>query len=276
MKETNIILVPTDFTPVAEIAAKHAVAVAREINGEIHLLHVVAKQSQAEEIKPKLESIANDLASTSGIPVKSIIRVGNIFDDIGEVAAEASARLIIMGTHGVKGMQHITGSYALRVITNSSVPFIVVQENSEEHIFKNILMPLDLTKETKHKLNITANLAKVFRSKIFVIAPKEDDEFFANTIKRNLAFAKNYLEENKIPYEVKVTDEKGSFTKQVLKQAKAINADLIAIVNSPDSSGLPDIFGSGSEQQIISNEHKIPVLCMNPAKVTVSGSVLFS
>ena len=58
----------------------------------------------------------------------SIIRKGNIFEDIGDVAKEIGARLIIMGTHGIKGIQKLVGSYALKVILHSEIPFIITQK----------------------------------------------------------------------------------------------------------------------------------------------------
>jgi nucleotide-binding universal stress UspA family protein len=273
MKNNNIILVPTDFTKVADCAVNHAITIAQRVGGEIRLLHVVAKQSQVDEIKEKLQKIADEVTAKNNVKTNIIARVGNIFDDIGDVAAEIGASLIIMGTHGVKGFQHITGSHALKVITHSTVPFIVVQEKSIKNGYDDIVLPLSLERETKHKLSATAKIAKYFNSKIYIITPKEEDEFLSNSVKRNLAFTKNYLDEQKIPYAVKSADEKGSFVKQIVKFAVSIDADLIAIVNSPEGTILPDF---AEEQQIITNESQIPVLCVNPAQVTVAGGVLGS
>ncbi|MDQ3192813.1 MAG: universal stress protein [Bacteroidota bacterium] len=271
---SNLILVPTDFTKVADCAIEHAIKIAKTLEGEISLLHVVAKQAQVDVAKDKLQTISEDITKKHGVKVNIITRIGNIFEDIGDVAAEIGAGLIIMGTHGVKGFQHITGSHALKVITNSSVPFIVVQEKSIKNGYEEIVLPLSLSRETKQKLSSTVKIAKYFKSKVFIITPKEDDEFLNNAVKRNLAFAKNYLSEQRVPYSVKMADEKGSFVKQVIKYAVSIDADLIAIVNSPDGSVLPDFLGSADEQQIITNESQIPVLCINPAQVTISGGVL--
>jgi nucleotide-binding universal stress UspA family protein len=271
--KSNIILVPTDFTKVAECAINHAITISQRVSGEISLLHVVSKQSQIDQAKEKLQSAADDIASKNGVKANIIVRVGNIFEDIGDVAAEINASLIIMGTHGVKGFQHITGSHALKVITNSKVPFIVVQEKSIKNGYDDIVLPLSLEKETKQKLATTAKIAKYFNSKVYIITPQEDDEWLNNTVKRNLAFTKNYFDENKIPYSVKVAEEKGNFVKQIIKYAAAIDADLIAIVNTPDGGLLPDF---AEEQQIITNEPQIPVLCVNPAQVTVAGGVLGS
>ena len=100
------------------------------------------------------------------IDVRSIVRVGNIFDDIGDAASELGVSLIIMGTHGASGWQKITGSYALKVITNSSVPFIVVQDQlMNDTGYDSIVVPLDLNNETKQKLEMVASIAHYFDSK---------------------------------------------------------------------------------------------------------------
>ena len=53
---------------------------------------------------------------------------GEIFTTIADVAEELNASLIFLGTHGKVGMQKLTGSWALKVIIKSKVPFIVVQD----------------------------------------------------------------------------------------------------------------------------------------------------
>jgi nucleotide-binding universal stress UspA family protein len=90
-----------------------------------------------------------------------------------------------MGTHGQHGWQHITGSHALKVITHSTIPFIVVQEkNIKETGYDDIVVPLDLSKETKQKLAYVANIATYFNSRVHLITPDESDEF----LKRQVVF----------------------------------------------------------------------------------------
>lgn len=272
----NIILVPTDFTKVADCALNHAIVLAKKLGAEINLLHIVSKQNAIEPTKEKLNKIAEDVRAKHGLTINGIARVGNIFDDIGDVAAEIGAKLIIMGTHGVRGIQHLTGSNAIKVITNSTVPFIVVQEKSITDGYEKIVLPMDMSKETKQKVDATAYLAKYFNSKVYVFAPKEDDEFLGNAVKRNVAFTEKFLKEHNIPYEIKISEDKGNFTKLTIRYAAAINADLIAIVNDPDAAGVPDFLGSSDEQHILTNDPQIPVLCVNPVKVTVSGGIIGS
>ena len=60
-----------------------------------------------------------------------------------------------MGTHGASRWQQIIGSRALKVITSSPVPFILVQEKlMNDTGYDHIVVPLDLNFETKQKLEL--------------------------------------------------------------------------------------------------------------------------
>jgi nucleotide-binding universal stress UspA family protein len=272
----NVFLVPTDYSKVADCAVNHAVKLAQTLSGEIKLLHVVAKDKDVAENEARLQKIAAEISKSANIKVEYTVRVGNIFDDIGKVASEIKAQLIIMGTHGVKGFQHITGSHALRVITNSKVPFIVVQERNIREGYSKIVLPLELAKETKQKIAITISMAKYFHSKVYVFSPLETDEYLRNSAMRNLNYTKSEMQINKIPFETVTAEKSGNFVKQLLSYAAKIDSDLITMLNIQDI-GLTEFIAGPDEQQVITNESQIPVLCMNPVNVTVSGgSVLFS
>ena len=274
---TTKILVPTDFSKAAECALGHAITVTKKVGGEIVLIHVVAKREDVETAKSEVENVAKKAEADSGIKIVGMVRVGNIFDDIANAATETESSMIIMGTHGMKGMQYITGSYAMKVITNSKVPFIVVQLKENKVGYKNIVLPLNLSKDTKQKIQLAAEIAKYFDSKIHLVTPKETDEFLLNQLNRNITYAQRYLKENNISFETDTDAGKsGNFAKDVIKYAVSINADLVAIMKTESDGGVA-LFGGGFEQHMISNEAQIPVMCVNPIKTTLlGGSVLFS
>ncbi|MBL7951382.1 MAG: universal stress protein [Flavobacteriales bacterium] len=270
---TSKILVPTDFTKVADCAMNHAMTVAAKTGAAVYLLHVVDKQAHAEEARKKLEMEAsrarkwNDKAS-----VTALVRIGSIYEDIGDAAAEIGAGLIIMGTHGMRGMQFITGSRALRVITSSNVPFVVVQERMiKDAGYRNIVVPLDLHKETRQKLTLVAEMAKTFGSKVHLITPKEDDEFLHKQLLNHLKFADQYLGERGIEHVATIAKEdSGDFVKAVVKHSVELDADLIAIMNLTEGN-IFGVLGVPYEQEIIANEAQIPVMCMNPVETGVGG-----
>tara|TARA_R110002049_G_scaffold64747_3_gene170492 strand:+ start:1038 stop:1871 length:834 start_codon:yes stop_codon:yes gene_type:complete len=268
------VLVPTDFTDVAKTAISHAAIVANSFKGagEIHLLHVVSSDKATSEAKEKLEKWCEEAYSDYGVTTKYIVKKGSIFDDIGQVAKDIDAKIIIMGTHGLKGIQHLTGSHALKVINNSKVPFIIVQKKKASKEYKDIVLPIRFAQETKQKLGITSSIANHFGSKVHILASNESDEFLRTKVNRELIFAKHYFEERSIQYEVEVAQSTNNFLQQVITYSKEIDADLIAIVNSKEGGILPDLFKGGGEQEIIGNKEEIPVIIMNPTQEFVAES----
>ena len=180
-----------------------------------------------------------------------------------------------MGTHGAKGMQKIMGSHALKVISHSKVPFIIVQEKgpSSTDTYDDIVVPIDYSDVTKQKLTIAANIASHFNSKIHIFAAKESDQFLQTKLDRELSFAKNYFAEKSINYSIENAAQSGGFKKQLVKFASRTNADMIAIVNTREGALLPDLFGS-EEQEVIANDAEIPVLITNPTQKIVAGGVM--
>ncbi|MCB0764023.1 MAG: universal stress protein [Flavobacteriales bacterium] len=271
------ILVPTDFTKVADVAMNHAMKLAGHTGAEVYLLHVVPKQAEAEEARKKLE-VEQWRAQkwNEAVPVHKLVRVGSIFEDIGDAAAEIDADLIMMGTHGMRGMQFLTGSRALRVITSSAVPFIVVQERAiKEGGYDSIVVPLDLHKETRQKLTLVADMAKTFDSKVHLITPKEDDEFLHKQLLNHIKFANNYLDERGIAHDAIIAEEdSGDFVKAVVKHAVQVDADLITIMNLAQGN-IFGVLGVPYEQEIITNEAQIPVMCMNPRETSSGGGWTF-
>ena len=270
------LLVPTDFTNEAHSAIQHAVKLGVIIQAEVILLNVVKEKNDISNATAKLADEEKWAKSINeNIEVRSIVRVGNIFDDIGDAASELGVSMIFMGTHGASGWQKITGSYAIKVITNSSVPFIVVQDQlMNDTGYDSIVVPLDLNNETKQKLEMVANIAHYFDSEVHLITPNESDEFLSNKLKANRIWAAKYLKGKKVKFTTQIVDEGDNLLEGVFKLSAKVEADLIAIMNLQKNS-LMGILGSSYQQEIIANKAKIPVLCLNPLKSTIaSGSIL--
>ncbi len=273
-KNVYKVLVPHDFTAVADCAVNHAAKIAKSFNGEVYLLHVVSKTKEVDAAKAKLSKIVEESDSKYGVNTHAIVRIGNIFDDIGDVASEIGAGYIVMGTHGATGMQKIMGSHALKVISHSKVPFVIVQEKgpSDTDVYDDIVVPIDYSDVTKQKLTIAASIATHFNSKIHIFAAKENDQFLQVKLDRELTFAKNYFSEKSISYSIENAERSGGFKKQLIRFAAKINADMIAVVNTREGALLPDFFGS-EEQEVIANDAEIPVIITNPTQHFVSSSV---
>jgi nucleotide-binding universal stress UspA family protein len=267
-------IVPHDFTPIADNALDHAIRTAAPLGAQVYVLHVVSKEKSLSEAEENLDQIIKKFDHL-GVDLIPSVRLGSIFEDIGDFAKEHHAELIFMGTHGAHGWQHITGSHALKVVTNSDVPFIIVQDKKIKlDGFKNIVVPMDLHKETKQKLAMVSSLATYFNSKVHVVTPDETDEFLKHHVQANIQFAKRFFAERNVEMESAIIPNSG-FDKGVVKYAVSIDADLIAIMNLNRSSFLSAITAN-YEQYIITNDAKIPALIVNPIDLGGYGqSVLF-
>lgn len=267
-------IVPHDFSEVADNALSHAITTAKVVDAKIYLLHVISKNKEIKAAEDKLIEIAKK-HQDAGVQIIPKVRMGNIFEDIGNFASEHHAELIFMGTHGASGWQHIAGSHALKVITNSTVPFVIVQKQTSisENGYNDIVVPLDLHRETKQKLAIVASMAKFFKSRVHVVTPNETDEFLKNKVDANILFSKRFFEDREIEMTATVAHSSG-FDKEVVKIAVEKGADLIAIMNQNKDKLLP-AFSSNYEQYMITNDANIPILVVNPIETPYGLSVLF-
>jgi len=265
------LLIPWDFTPVAENALKYAVKIGSlTTSATVELIHVIesgglfakGKLSEKEAIE-KLKEEYNRIKGTYGIEVKTTVMEGNIFHTISDHASDTNADLVIMGTHGIKGVQKLTGSWALKVIAGSSVPFLVVQDTPrEKRVFEHVVMPLDFSFDEKAKLQWAIKVSVQYKSQIHIIIPNAFDAGVQKKVNYNLAFARKHLESYNIPYEIHSAGKGNKFQDEIINLAQDIEADLILIMTSGSLDFTDYVFGA-QEQHVIANEAKIPVMCIN-------------
>jgi len=278
-KKEKIVLVPTDFTEVANYAIDHAAGIAKLLNGKVALLHVINKETKAflkkehlteSAINDKLGVIASNVEKKYNVKLDYIAEKGSIFKTIAKVTKDISAEVVVMGTHGKIGVQHLIGSFALKVIESSPVPVIVVQERDFGKGYKNIIFPIDETVETKQKVNWAIHIAKIFDSTIHLFGIKSNDEFLCDKIERDIAQIKNILSKNGIKHtDIISEDSYSNFGKSINVYSDNIKADLIMIMTNPDQL-LPDFILSPWAEQVLFNSFKIPVMCINPVNLDIT------
>ena len=229
------IVVPWDFTPVAENALAHAVKISKMVGNEISLLHIVDPSIKPEALGEKkvlLKHVAEENGKKYNMTLNAEIVKGSIFTAIAEFVNEKDASVVVMGTHGMKGMQKLTGSWALKVIIKSKVPFIVVQDPPvDQERYHNIVFPVDYRKENKEKTKMAIYMGKYFDSKVHILVTVATDPNLIKKTKINLSFAIKYLIQNNIEYQIHEIP-KGNFAQQTIDFAQKINADLILIVTT--------------------------------------------
>lgn len=260
---SETVLIPYDFTEKADCAVNHAVKMAKEMKAGLVLLHIVKKVSADGEQSVLLENKANEISQRENIPVKALVKEGTIFKTINEVVDELKCLIVIMGTHGMKGIQKLTGSWALKVIVGCHVPYLIIQKDPEYNNPSKILFPVDYKLETKEKLKWVGMLACLGAIKVVLFGQQGNGPIYDNPTKANMTFSKRYLEERNIDHEIVWADEKGSFYEVSLKYAKENKIDVIMITTTRDIAFHDYVLGA-YEQVIIANEAQIPVFVVNP------------
>jgi len=257
----NIFIVPHDFTSVGDAALKYALFLAQPRKTSIELLHIVSSKEKKHQAEESLQKIINNLdLEVGGSSVVPLVKVGSIFDDISKIAKTKEARLIIMGTHGAKGMQKLFGSYAMKVVINSSVPFLVIQDAVDFTQIKRITIPITTSKESLQIINVAGEIARTFGAEVDVIAEHQSDKRLSQQLRIRISLVKKQFEEKNVVAKVDIIDEKMAFHHAVINYAKKTNSDMIALAYHNDG-----LFASLEKytQTLITNEENIPCLVVN-------------
>jgi len=263
----NIILVPTDFSEVCENATSQAVDAALFLKYKIVLLHVIDKNTKSqlkkenqgtETVIEKLEVIAEKIRTDTNLNVETVAKDGDIFTTIGEVAHDMGVNLIYLGTHGKVGMQKFTGSFALKVVTSSPVPVVVVQKRPFDKGYKKIVLPITSDAGPWEKTRWASFIAKNFGAEIHIY------QLDTVALTESVGIITNHFNKEDVKYKV-VKAESSNFSKQIIDYATTNVCDMIMIMTNPDKSFSKFLLGSYDEE-LIFNTSQIPVMCINPRK----------
>jgi nucleotide-binding universal stress UspA family protein len=136
------ILVPTDFSVGSQVAMEHAKSLATVFQAKVVVLHVVETFTYTvteslqvmnvfklvkAAVEPVLDQTVQDLRKEQ-LSASSLLVQGKAFEEISGQAKEIGADLIVMGTHGRQGVNHLfIGSVAERVVRTAPCPVLTVR-----------------------------------------------------------------------------------------------------------------------------------------------------
>lgn len=176
----NNILVPTDFSEIAQNALGHALKIADVYKNEITLLNIQDEGGLfglfgsdekmgliKEAVEMKMDKlIAESAKSFPNVKINKRFETGKIYKVITEIAEKENFDSIVMGTNGASGLQQITGSNASRVINYAKVPVVVVKDQSiSKNGYEKIVLPIDLSRESRQKSNLGYSFSKTFQQR---------------------------------------------------------------------------------------------------------------
>lgn len=271
-KNRNTLIVTWDNTEMSENALLHALRIARHLDNQIRLVHIVdhpGSKMHLDEITLEFQKQVEESSRKHDFDLQGVVLTGSIFKEIAAYANDSDALIVIMGTHGMTGMQKFTGSHALKVIVGSTVPFLVIQEKpATDERYDSIVFPIDFKAENKEKLQWAIYLGKYFDSKVYLFKAPKKDKGLNRKVNINLTFAVKFLIQNNLDYEIHTAKKSSTFARETIEFAEEKNADLILITTTKNIN-IADYMLGADEQQIIANTSKIPVMCVNPRAAIV-------
>ncbi|MEJ2371716.1 MAG: universal stress protein [Gemmatimonadales bacterium] len=165
MLDIKKIVYATDFSPCSENAFPIAVRLAASHDAELHMVHAIVLHAddphdpahhfpEPDELYERMRSSAEARMATAaengGMPHLKIVRaqVRGISPApvILEYAEEQGVDMIVMGTHGRRGLRHLLlGSVAEEVVRMADCPVLTVREDAASaSAFGRILVPMTI------------------------------------------------------------------------------------------------------------------------------------
>ena len=273
------ILIPTGFSNQSMIALGQAFNLAKIKKSEIVLLSVIEDPNMIEslflddkthelqqKVNDKLAQLGEEYAEKYGVHVETMVAKGRVYEKIIDVAEMVNANLIVMGTNGTpKGViKKVIGSNAERVVRLAHCPVITIKGKDHKDGCENIILPLDLEKQTKEKVTIAIEYARYWNASIRVVSVLlRDSEEEKQHLLRNLNQVADFITYAGLDCTSELIESaKGKgLTKSILDYEKKFESDLILIMTRQED----DFFNKlGTAAREIIYQSDIPVMSIKP------------
>jgi len=184
------ILCPTDFSPFSVLSLRHAARLGRWFDATITALHVIPPREPVGA-EPRLPiGAASDLGWRAragqelggvvepirheAVVVETALREGDPWRQIVDAAETLPADLIVMGTHGRSGFEHLMlGSVAEKVLRRAPCPMLTVCRAAwpdlRRTLYRRILCASDLSKDAAHTVDLALSLAEENEAQVILL-----------------------------------------------------------------------------------------------------------
>jgi nucleotide-binding universal stress UspA family protein len=264
------IIVPLDLSDESLNGLNLAMMMASKTGADILLVHVIGKntgdyyeqmEKENQLAQTKFEGILRKYKEKVKLnfTLSYIIKEGKIFKEIADLADKHEDALTVLSTHGASGFEELfIGGNAYKITSHSRNPVITVRRSKIPSNIDNIVMPLDMTYQTREKVPYTVTLAKAFGSKIHLLTIRLSNlKSIEKKLHQYAEQVASYLDNHKVPYIVEHLHG-GNLTDLTLEYSRSIDADLISIMTEQEKSASNLLLGNFAHQMI--NKAYIPVL----------------
>jgi nucleotide-binding universal stress UspA family protein len=267
------ILVPTDFSEHAENALKVAAQVAKKNKCEIYLLHMLEIPSQLNDAItgasgiPEVMLFIKKAQQTfeklkqqeylEGVTVHESIQFERVFEGILSFSKKHEIDLIVMGSHGVSGIEEIlVGSNTEKIVRLSNCPVLVIKKDTKEFNPNHFVFASDFSQEIKKPFEKMIEFAEIFDAKLFLVMICTPNSFKTTVFSEKIM--KDFISEFKIKnYSMHIYNDT-NIEKGILNFAHKTNADLIGLCTH-GRTGLAHFF-TGSISEDLVNHTATPVI----------------
>jgi nucleotide-binding universal stress UspA family protein len=274
------ILVPTDFSKPAMIAAEVAADIAKKANAELTLLHVVEEavgnslnvegqvtadsrweerlftMKLIEKAKKQLTKLVED-PKFEGIRVKQELRIGSPYHGMNTIITERKVDLVVMGTAGHSELeQMIIGSNTEKIVRMSHCPVLTMHSKPASKEFKNIVYATAMEKDEEVFSRIVRATQKLYDATIHLVRINTPGNFQRDVV------VKKYMQDFAKKLQLKnftlnvfndVSEEEG-----IIYFADSIDADLVAMATH-GRTGFAHVLAGSIAEDVVSHS-KRPVL----------------
>ena len=263
VKERGIILIPVDFTEQSLLAIKQSYNLAKYTHSKIIILHVY--QKTGDERYAELTKLCKQTEEESGVvPIEFVNVKGDIYTETDKKAEEIKATMIVMGIETQMKFKDIFGKSASKLVRKAPCPVITIRGKDHRDGCENILLPLDLSTESREKVDAAIQFAQYFGASIRILSVfSPSDLSYENQLIAYAHQVKAFIKSKGISCTNKSIPS-DHVAETVVEYANKIESDLIIIMNKPDLS-VKEFFG-GTEAQHIVDISNVPVMTVNPVK----------
>lgn len=261
------IIVGTDFSESSINALKHATTIADKAKCDITLiwaqtpgttLGIMSEnvKEYTELAKEKLEKIAEDHKTLmpKGKNIITKIIYGKVSTVLAQEAEETGADLVVVGAHGISGEEeYFIGNNAYRTVMAVNCPVLTIRNKTKvSRALTDILVPIDLSEETRQKLPIAVKFAKLFAAKIHVLglytSPNRE---LRQLVDSYIYTVERYLKTKNVRYQI-YKRESYHITQTTVEFAKEIDANLI-VTMTEQSSDVSGIWLGAQARELVNN-----------------------
>lgn len=196
-----------------------------------------------------------------------IIKAGKIYREVVNQAESYQQAMVVASTHGGSGFEEFfIGSNAYKIISATNRPVITIRKPKCPVDIKKIVMPIDITVDTRQKVPFTVELAALFGAEIHIITISSSKG--KKLLERLSAYGRQvekYIKAKNVPYRIKSLYGE-NIVDLIVIYADSVDANLISVMKEQPKS----LTFLGNFNQQILNRATTPVLTLSAKETHIA------